>query len=83
VVYSAAFEKQWVNPRAGSNPAPSANFHFYPKRRERACREATRNAIFALRVYQLSKSCGFYSYITLLSFRKHGLKPPSAVFFLK
>jgi len=30
-------------------PKNTANFHFRPKRRERACREATRNAIFALR----------------------------------
>jgi hypothetical protein len=30
-------------------PKNTANFHFCPKRRERACREATRNAIFALR----------------------------------
>ena len=30
-------------------PRNTANFHFCPKRQERACREATRNAIFALR----------------------------------
>ncbi len=30
-------------------PKNTANFHFHPKRRERACRFATRNAIFALR----------------------------------
>ena len=33
----------------GSNPTLSANFHFCPKRQERACRQATHNAIFALR----------------------------------
>ena len=30
-------------------PKNTANFHFCPKRQERACREATRNAMFALR----------------------------------
>jgi hypothetical protein len=30
-------------------PRNTANFHFCPKRQERACREATRNAISALR----------------------------------
>jgi len=29
-------------------PRNTANFHFCPKRQERACRKATRNAIFAL-----------------------------------
>ena len=33
----------------------TANFHFYPKRQERACREATRNAIFALRAKVFSE----------------------------
>jgi len=29
-------------------PENTANFHFCPKRQERVCRKATRNAIFAL-----------------------------------
>jgi hypothetical protein len=36
-------------------PKNTANFHFRPKRRERACREATRNAIFALRAKVFSE----------------------------
>jgi len=37
-------------------PTNTANFHFRPKRRERACREATRNAIFALRAKVFSET---------------------------
>ena len=36
-------------------PKNTANFHFRPKLRERACREATRNAIFALRAKVFSE----------------------------
>ena len=36
-------------------PRNTANFHFCPKRQERACREATRNAIFALRAKVFSE----------------------------
>ena len=36
-------------------PKNTANFHFCPKRQERACREATRNAIFALRAKVFSE----------------------------
>ncbi len=37
-------------------PENTANFHFCPKRQERACRQATRNAIFALRATVFSES---------------------------
>ena len=37
-------------------PKNTANFHFCPKRQERACREATRNAIFALRAKVFSET---------------------------
>jgi len=36
-------------------PENTANFHFCPKRQERACRFATRNAIFALRAKVFSE----------------------------
>jgi hypothetical protein len=36
-------------------PRNTANYHFRPKRRERACRFATRNAIFALRAKVFSE----------------------------
>ena len=36
-------------------PRNTANFHFCPKRQERTCREATRNAIFALRAKVFSE----------------------------
>ena len=36
-------------------PRNTANFHFCPKRQERACPEATRNAIFALRAKVFSE----------------------------
>ena len=42
-------------------PRNTAKFHFCPKRQERACREATRNAIFALRAKVFSearRACG-------------------------
>jgi hypothetical protein len=38
------------------HPRNTANFHFCPKRQERACREATRNAIFALRAKVFSET---------------------------
>jgi len=37
-------------------PENTANLHFCPKRQERACREATRNAIFALRAKVFSET---------------------------
>ena len=37
-------------------PRNTANIHFCPKRQERACREATRNAIFALRAKVFSET---------------------------
>ncbi|MDD3072722.1 MAG: hypothetical protein PHP47_03360 [Candidatus Pacebacteria bacterium] len=37
-------------------PETTANFHFCPKRQERACREATQNAIFALRAKVFSET---------------------------
>ena len=39
----------FVQKKLEFQPKGTASFHFRPKRRERACREATRNAIFALR----------------------------------
>jgi hypothetical protein len=37
-------------------PKNTAKLHFRPKRREQACREATRNAIFALRAKVFSET---------------------------